>query len=332
MTIVVTAATAAEPQTKFPISRELASTPEEHADAQSWDRFVAAGVKSADLRLRIAFSIDGLQERNGGYFWHEAIPLETLVEQARGSTDPLVLAMLFGRCSADEPAKAPPRCDALDFARRWTVADTQNQLAWVTLAGELQRRGDFDAARTTFIRAAQASLWHEHYDDVARVIARALPQALTPRERYGGLILALGTSAARTVSLVPFRYLRTACKEPATGAACGSILETAFRDGETLFVLASSARLAEAAGLSDEAVRARTQRSDAMYWALTQFPFPERAELDDPSVAARAVDQAEHRLALGELGWGRFLLQQSGVTEADAAARYAASRAIRQSR
>lgn len=319
MLATTVAAFAAAPEIGIPT---VASTSQEEADEAAWNRFVAASAKSSDLRLRVIFSVDGLEKRNDGFYLHESIPLESLVDQARGSNDPLVLAMLAARCGETPNVQ---RCDALDFARRWTVADTQNQLAWVALASELQRRGDSDAARAAFERAAQASVWHEQYADMARAIARALPRTLTPRERLRALHGALATAAARSVSMEPYGYLRAACKEPSTRDACARILETMFRDGDTLIGTAVSARLAQAAGLLDDAVRARKQRFNATYWAVMQFPVLEDAELDDPAVLARAVDQVGQRVELGEMRWGQRLLLQSGVSEPDAAARFVAA-------
>ncbi|MGI9024447.1 MAG: hypothetical protein ACR2GP_02505, partial [Burkholderiaceae bacterium] len=177
----------------------------------NWARLVEAARKSADLRLRIVASIDGLEDRDGVYSSHEVIPLETLVEQARGSTDPMVLSMLVGRCS--ESAK-PPRCDTQDLAERWTVADTQNQKAWLTLAAVLQQKGDLPAARAAFERASRASTWHEHNDDIARVIAATIPRTWPPLARMHGLEATLGIAAARNISPSPFSYLTQQCKDP----------------------------------------------------------------------------------------------------------------------
>lgn len=318
------AAAAAAATTELTASEEVVLTAEEQANVERWDRLVAAGTKSSELRLRIIFSSDGLEKRKGDAIsWRETIPLESLVEQARGSTDPMVLAMLFARCVE---AGNPKRCDALDFAERWAVADTQNQLAWVALSSELQRRGDRDAAHAAFERAAQASTWHEYSEDVARVSVRALPPAPTPRERLFDLNTTTGTAAASAIAIVPHTYMRVACEEPSLREACTRILDTMFRDGDTLLGTAMSAHLAKAAGLSDEAVRSRKQRYHATAWALTQFPVQSGANLDDPAVLARAVDETEQRIRLGEMEWGRRLLQRAGVSEADAAARHVAAR------
>ncbi len=317
------AAAASAAATGVPASEEVVLTAQERANVERWDRFVAAGTKSSELRLRVIFSTDGLEKRKGSViYWRETIPLESLVDQARGSTDPMVLALLFARCFE---VGNPKRCDALDFAERWTVADTQNQLAWIVLSSELQRRGDRNAARAAFERAAQASTWHEYSEDVARVSVRALPRAPTPRERLFDLDAATSTAAASTIAIVPHTYMRVTCEEPSRREACARILDTMFRDGDTLLGTAMSAQLAKAAGLSDEAVRARKQRYHATAWALTQFSVRQGAELDDPAMIARAVDETEQRISLGDMGWGRRLLQQAGVSEADAAARYGAA-------
>lgn len=119
------------------------------ADEAARNRFVAASAGSSDLRLRAIFSVSGLEERNGGFHLHETIP--PAGRRGPRIERPLVLAMLVARCGETPNVQ---RCDAIDFARRWTVADTQNQLAWVTLASLPHRRGDRETARTTFERAA----------------------------------------------------------------------------------------------------------------------------------------------------------------------------------
>ena len=93
----------------------VASTAQEDADEAAWNRFVTASARSSDLRLRVIFSVDGFEKRNGGYYLHETIPLESLVDEARGSNDPLVLAMLAARCGE---APNVQRCDAPSYGKR----------------------------------------------------------------------------------------------------------------------------------------------------------------------------------------------------------------------
>lgn len=313
---------------KVALVPEGPSSVEGQVGIADWDRLVEAARNSADLRLRIVASIDGVEDSGGVYFSHEVIPLETLVEQARGSTDPMVLSMLVGRCS--EPAK-PPRCDAQDLAERWTVADTQNQKAWLTLAAVLQQKGDVPAARAAFERASRASTWHEHNDDIARVIAASIPRSWPPLARMHGLEAALGIAAARTISPSPFSYLTQQCRDSLMRAQCGQILETMFRDGNDLFSLSISSKVAAIAHIPDDTVKLRQQKFNATYWALIHEAESAVSEPTEAADVARAVARLEERIAFGEMRYGQRALERSAVAEADAASRFASRLAAQRS-
>lgn len=147
---------------------EYQPTAAEQAAQDAWERISIASRASADLRLRLLLSTDGLEQRDGRMFTKATIPVATLVEQARGSTDPLTLDLLLKRCLDPAAGKA---CDSLDVARRWTQADTQNQAAWIALARGQRDASDIDGAHLTFQRGARASTWHDHEEAAARLIA-----------------------------------------------------------------------------------------------------------------------------------------------------------------
>ena len=132
-----------------------------------------------------------------------------------------------------------------------------------------------------------------------------------------GLMSALGTAAARTMP--SYGYIRLQCKDVSMREACIRILDTMFRDSDTLTSTSVSAHIAESAGGSEETVRIRKQRLNAAFWALLQIPH--LSELNDPTVMARAIQEVEHRIELGEMAWARSILTSSGVSERDAAAR-----------
>ncbi len=160
----------------------LTLTPSERADFEAVSAFLLEGGRAADLPVRnlIGTMQQGLDD--------ETLPdarrvsIDTLAEQARGSTDPMVPSLLIQACANDR-LEPRPTCDPVALARRWTIADTQNQAAWLTLAGTLRSAGLADDARAAFVRGARASGWHESYDDGVRMTSAAMPRSLGPRAR-----------------------------------------------------------------------------------------------------------------------------------------------------
>ena len=291
--------------------------------AAAWNRMAELGKQSSDLRVRVLYSRGDLEFREGGMRLNEAIPIETLVEQARGSTDPVVLSLLVDRCSDD--LRKAARCDPVDLARRWTVADTQNQLAWVALSTVLASSGDVDAARVAFRRAAQASQWHEYYPEVGHLLESAAPKASDPIAHAAMLVAVLSRSY---VSLPSGHYqtISSRCKERELIDACGRILETMSRDGQSLMTINVAAALATArSALPAATVATLRQHSDAMQWASIMNA---RRYQDDPTTAAEADRVVAHLQALiarNEIETLRGLLQDERLGESEAARRYVAT-------
>lgn len=271
---------------------------------------------AADLRLRIVFSTGPFRQRSDGTYGRTSlVPVDSLVEQARGSTDPVVLDLLALRCGQE------PRCDVLDPLRRWTEADRQNQLAWVRLAGALKSRGDAVAAREAFLTASRASMWHEHFDDVARLVVAAMPRDMPDDMRL--ITVLLSRSAAGTaVSSTALQTLGAYCKE--TDAvirdACARIVATMVRDTGTTMPLTIAPTYAARAGVSDFEVAAYQQKSDAVHWALLQVVAADRSADPTTSLAVQ-----ERLLASGERGAAERYLVDHHIRERDAAARYVAT-------
>ena len=123
---------------KVALVPEGPSSVEGQVGIADWDRLVEAARNSADLRLRIVASIDGVEDSGGVYFSHEVIPLETLVEQARGSTDPMVLSMLV-RVELDRSAEPPTRCGSA-LAAHWITSPEALRVATGSSAGPKRGR------------------------------------------------------------------------------------------------------------------------------------------------------------------------------------------------
>ncbi len=303
-----------------PLRAESDTRDESMSDA--WDRLTSLGRRSSDLRVRIAYSRDEGLTRDGGYRMREAIPLETLLEQARGSTDPVVLSLMLDRC--DDASRKAGRCDAVDLAHRWTVADTQNQLAWLALSAALAGRGDADGARTTFRRAAEASHWHEHVPETERALVAAAPTSADPRQR-AALLLAVVAKALVASSSAYFQTVNTRCKDDDAKDACGRILEVMARDASSLQTLVVAATLArDRSTLPWATVAAIRQRADAMHWAWTLTPESDLRTMT-PDELTRAVAEMESLIARGEIETRRRALQRAGLVESEAARRYVAT-------
>ena len=295
----------------------------EPVSAAAWNRMVELGRQSSDLRVRIVYSRGVAEPHEGGVRLSEVIPIETLVEQARGSTDPIVLSLLLDRCSDD--LRKAGKCDAVDLARRWTVADTQNQLAWVALSTVLASGDDVDAARVAFRRAAQASQWHEYYPEVGRLLETVAPKGGDPATRAEILLAVL----ARSFLALPSSHYQTInnrCKDAAAGDACGRILETMSRDGQSLLTINLAATLATARSTLPEAtVATLRQRSDAMQWASRSSAGQIHENPTTEAEAVRSASYLESLIARGEIAMLRRYLQDERLGESEAARRYVAT-------
>lgn len=296
---------------------------EDRAAADAWDILAKAGRQASDLRVRIVYSLSGIEGKDGAFRLGEAIPVETLVDQVRGSTDPIVLSLMVDRCSND--LSKAGRCDAVDLARRWTVADTQNQLAWIALATVLANRGDIDAARTAFRRAAQASQWREYYPEIGRALEMAAPQTHDAKERTA-MLLAVLTKSFGSLPNVHYQTINNRCKEVELIAACGRILETMSRDARSLMTLTVAAKLATARNaLPPATMNTVQQRADAMHWASLSSVRQFQEEPDSEAEAVRSVSYLEALIAHGEIEMLRGYLQRERLGESEAARNYVAT-------
>lgn len=293
------------------------------ADART--RLTAIAARSSDLRLRILF----LQARRDDDPLptpgpDPRVPLSRLVDEARGSTDPLVLKLLLDRCDVQRDA-ATTDCDRVDLARRWTAVDAENQIAWITLSEAQRNAGDREAARATFIRAGQASAWREHDVPLGRLVLDAVPRDLSPNDRGGILLTVLGVTAA---SIVPFRTLVTTCRDTGSSPdvldACRRIATTMARDADTVISMVVATRVAARAGIDPTVVEGFESKTDALSWAESQVSDEPTTVVDDPR-HQQAVDALlTDRIRLGERRWAERLLADRRVAESEAASRYVA--------
>ena len=291
--------------------------PADRAARAENERIEALAARSADLRMRILFSYDFDPSIDGRLSVRESTSVETLIDQARGATDPLTLSLLLFRCDLVRQ-RAP--CDRVDLARRWTLADTQNQVAWLTLATELHRAGDTDGAGAAFLRAARASTWRDPSVALPRLIASQLMADPIGMASGDAVVYALGIAAATPA---PLHTISAACKgAPERQDACARIVETMARDGDSLMELSVAAAYAARSTLPSTTVEAARREADAAWWAMAALlPAYDDGRPRDASGDARLRLQAE----LGERRFYRRMRENARISDAEAAKRYVAT-------
>lgn len=305
---------------------ELALTPRQQAIADRLDPLISARRKSGDFRLRILYSMSAEIERrpdDNGLYGKELITSAELYEQARGSTDPVALDLLIRRCGYR--TKTEDRCDRVALARRWAEVDAQNVVAWLALSGALHDRGRTDDARAAFHSATRAAQWHDHFNDVARLVARSIPNDFTAPERGAALMEAL-MKAHLASPIETIQVVNVNCKRIEARDDCARLVETMSRDADTVLVVSMTPRMAQRAGVPADRLAFYQQKADAAQWSSRRMhesasPFSD----EDGLSAVRHVAWLQSLIDDGELKRVDRARMEVGVTEAEAASRYVAT-------
>ena len=316
--LLVLVASTARGEVPVPEETTVVLTAAEQADFATVKAFLVASLHASDARLRTFVGVD-LQTAMAEFPEAQRVSVDTLAEQARGSTDPMVLAILSSAC--DLGTKPKPHCDVVSLARQWTVADTQNQVAWLTLASALRFAGDAQGARSAFVRGAFASTWHEAYDDGSRMVTAALPKTLGPRSRMALQMLALTGSGAFLLPNAAVGELSFRCKDPTLGDACRRILDTIDRDDGSTFGKSVAARLSRGAGFDPETVERRMRLVDDLQYASSQAGWKDWQEVTDPAELETQAALLDRRIALGEIAHAKTVLDAGGPALRTATAR-----------
>jgi hypothetical protein len=277
--------------------------------------------QSSDLRLRILFS-QRMAPGPSDQYIQDVTPLGALVDSARGSTDPLVLELLLGRCRSQSKADASI-CDPVDIARRWAAVDAQNAVPWIELASVLAKAGDEKAADEAWTKAARAATLRDSYYPIVRLLLSSFPADADPRVRYLDLTYAIGWAAA-----VPDMWMwdvKTGCKSDARRAACSSIADMAFRDGDAIHAV-QAGRLLTTQTKQEQWLRAsRQQTEEALQWALSRLDVDTgygTLDATDLQAVVKLNRMIEDRVAHGDVTAARNELHSLHVSEAEGAKRY----------
>jgi len=279
-----------------------------------------AGRRSGDLQLRILFA-QRISDADPAGAGKDAIPLATLIDNAKGSSDPLVLQLLLDRCR-DQPKT--PACDPVDLARRWVAADAQNVVGWIELAAVLDRSGDEQGADDAWTRAGRASTFRDPGNAVARKLWAQFADGDDLQERYLDLVYVTGVTAA--VMQPWLMDAKIGCRREARRSACASVADVAFRDADSIAGLQFARLLTAQSGGPEWLRRSRQQSEEALQWArlhaLRDGDFDEIASLDDETLAS--VDRTMQKLVeKGDLAVARDELRERRVSDAEGAKLYA---------
>ena len=287
--------------------------------AQRYTAFENASRRSGDLRRRILFSLKVIDDEQRLRV-EEIIALADLIEAARGSTDPIVLQLLLDRCR-DKIKHS--RCDAVDLAQRWVVADAQNQLAWIELATVLEQAGDLRGSEEAWSRAGRASTFRDHYFPVVRIILHALPADPDPRVHFADLITAIGIGAAvRTDWPVD---TSKGCKSEARRPVCAWIADTVFRDGDSFMALLIAQDITRRTAQSEALAAARKQTVQALLWASllqSEAIDPDTIDFTDRAKLSAAIRVLEQLIERGAVAAHRDALREMHLSDAEASERY----------
>lgn len=279
-----------------------------------------------DLRTRVLLSLPPfVTDADRKLILEDDRDLASLVEEARGSTDPIVLSHLARRCGTTGKV-----CDALQMAQRWVDADTQNQAAWLLL-GDMQRaRHDEAAATATFLRASRASLWRDYFTETGRHLLRLLPLDLSASDRAEALLTISGVEG-----LTPnaFQFIHAECKDVELRSACHRILTTMYDGADTLRAMAVVSRVSATCGVPALTVAERFKTFDAMGIGIRLVRLPDLDGEATTDADYAAFNRAfEARLERGERVWARTELAAAGLTDEQAAARARQERVERDGR
>lgn len=303
-----------------PLAISTLPTPEQQTDKRLIERFFDDTLHSSNMRLRLMRGSSGdpsADDLSGKTF----TPIDELADLTKGSTDPMVLALLIEPCNNDR-LRPKPTCDALDLATRLTVADTQNQVAWLSLSSTLRWRGDLSGSRAAFERAANASMWHEYFDDGSRVIAAAVPVGLSPRVRAATLQIALTTPMAQLLPHSALATLSFHCKDPTLFDACVRIINTIARDSGSLLSSQIAIAVGKRTGIDASVIEMRTRSLDALRGASMRQFTRDWSEITDAAELEALIKRIERRIKLGEMASLRATLAECGLSEAAAANEY----------
>jgi hypothetical protein len=320
--LLVGAAASAEGRTCTPI-RYTPTEPDQIARAEVWTRFVASTLVSSDLRLRVSAPIDAFARCDDGELVIAEDPgLPALIELARGSTDPMILATLIARCTALNLAE-PAACDAPALADRWTIVDSQNAAAWLAQAEIRRQRGDRDGAGDSVRRALAAPTWHEYDVDRERVLLQAIPKDAAPDDTL--LLVARATHVFTRPHLGTQSAIIGLCLHAVTRDACTRLLDLVYRDATE----ESDLRLVDFSiawsNASDEVVRTRQERAGAVAWARHIALERIKTTVDPDQRAQASIALSRRWVEVGEVRSALDLLAAERIAEPDAARRYEAT-------
>jgi hypothetical protein len=249
---------------------------------------------------------------------------DALVQLAEGTVDPAVYAMAMSMCDTYSGIELNDACQSISV-QRWAQMDPTNAVPWLLLAGEARKRHSLGEEAEAFSNAAKSTKVDTYRDSLYGFAEPELPEDATPLERS---YLATEVSGVEAGMSTP-QYLAVdqhcsvgALQDRKVRQECNAVAQLlAFRGGD-LLDLSMGRIIGARVGWPSDRVNELLQQRNALMQVIRQ------ATPSDNSIrwTCEGVSQVnaymDQRARLGEVGAANELLQRSGETVLELAAKY----------
>ena len=275
--------------------------------------------KSDDDRARASgLYLEGFLDRDSPQKQAETARDE-LVQLAVATKDPAIFALAYIKCiKGGEDLAAAGACPQLNLDD-WTRADADNAVPWLQLAAKAHREGDGTAEAAAMAHAAQAHQYQPYTWSVFPFAQAAMPQEVTPTDRWILTTQVIGVEAAMPAPYQPlFQYCsRDAQSDAAVRRQCGAVAELMVGKAATLLDLSVGKSLGGRVGWPAERVDKLTQEVNASMWAINEMTGMDPEQQWSCDSVARGNAYMSQLGELGERGLARQAIEDSGETVAE---------------
>jgi hypothetical protein len=249
---------------------------------------------------------------------------DALVQLAVGAGDPFVYAMAVYACNTYSDPSAGGSCQQITL-QHWSAIDADNAVPWLLLARKARAANDAATEAAAFAQAAASHKVDAYNFSLYSVTESALPNDVTPLERWSLAIELIGIGSAITASPYGIAARRCSADAMQDGQArqqCGALAELLVGSGTTLLDLGLGASIGARAGWPPTRVAGLLQQRDALVQVGMQAESSGSGDMWSCEAVRRGNDYISQQTRLGELGALRDAFEQSGETVPELAQRY----------